>query len=534
MNALVGTVTLAWFFARRDRVRLAVWVSVLGLMPLLTATAFIGLYPTEAGRQELAATIASSPALVALIGPLPSATIGGLTFWRVGTILAVLGGVMAVLTVIRHTRDDEEAGRRELLGATVVGRVAPLAAAVAVTVAAGLSVAALNAAGLVALGEEAAGSVAYGVGIAGVIAVFASVGAVAAQLTHGASTARGIGIGGVAAAYLLRLAGDGGEASGLGWLSWASPLGWYGRLSPFGQERWWVVVLWAGLAAALGGVALGFMARRDIGAGVIQARPGPARAGRTLSSAGGLGWRLQRGPLLAWTVGLGLMGLVFGALGDAVTDLLSENPQLAAMVEALGGSQTFADAFLSAGIGVIALISTAYALRSVLRLRVEEEELRAEPVLATATPRWRWVASHLAFALGGPVIILATAGLMAGAVYGALVGRVAEQAATSLGAALVNLPAVWVLVGLAVVLFGLTPRLTALSWAVLVACLLLGQLGRILQLPDWALDLSPFTHIPLLPAEELRWLPLTILAGTAAGLIGVGVGAFRRRDIQSA
>ena len=39
-------------------------------------------------------------------------------------LLALIAALVSVLTVVRHTRTEEEAGRRELLGATVLGRYA--------------------------------------------------------------------------------------------------------------------------------------------------------------------------------------------------------------------------------------------------------------------------------------------------------------------------------------------------------------------------------------------------------------------------
>lgn len=86
--------------------------------------------------------------------------------------------------------------------------------------------------------------------------------------------------------------------------------------------------------------------------------------------------------------------------------------------------------------------------------------------------------------------------------------------------------------GVATALFGLFPRFTALSWAALVACLLLGQLGEILQLPRWALNLSPFTHIPRLPAPDLELTPLIWLVGIAAAMFAAGLAGFRRRDLD--
>jgi ABC-2 type transport system permease protein len=85
--------------------------------------------------------------------------------------------------------------------------------------------------------------------------------------------------------------------------------------------------------------------------------------------------------------------------------------------------------------------------------------LRAEPVLATSAGRLRWAASHLVFSCAGPAAALAAAGLAAGLAYGSSTGDVGRQLPRVLGGALVQLPAVWVLAGIAVALFGLLPRL---------------------------------------------------------------------------
>jgi ABC-2 type transport system permease protein len=55
----------------------------------------------------------------------------------------ILIAPVSLLFVIRHTRAEEEAGRRELLGSMVVGRVAPLAAALVTVFGANLLIAAI-------------------------------------------------------------------------------------------------------------------------------------------------------------------------------------------------------------------------------------------------------------------------------------------------------------------------------------------------------------------------------------------------------
>ena len=530
MTTLTGTGKLIRLVLRRERLRLSIWIFVLAGVPIITANAFIDLYPDEASRQALAATVISSPALTSMLGPLYDPSIGGLVAWRAGVLGAVFVALMAVLTVIRHTREEEETGRRELLGATVVGRHAQLAAAVIVTILAGILVAALLTAGLTGLGLPLAGSLAFGLGFAGVAATFAGVGAVAAQLTEAASSARGIAVSVVGLMYLLRVAGDaGGEATE--WMSWISPIGWFSRLRPYAEEEWWVVFLWVGMAAVLIGAAVAIAARRDVAAGAFPSRPGPSQASPSLSSPLGLAWRLHRGSVIGWTIGLAVLGMVYGTAGDSIGDMIEGNPQLAEILEQIGGAQGLTDTYFAAVVGIIAIVISAYAIRAVLRLDVEEEAQRAEYVLATATPRRRFAWSHLVFGLVVPVVMLAVSGAMAGATYGAIVGDVGAQVPRVLGAAMAQLPAVWVLTGTTIALYGLAPRRVGFSWGVLVACVLLGQFGQILQLPQWSLNLSPFTHIPVVPSDDIEILPFAILLVVAAGLISAGLVGFRRRDV---
>jgi ABC-2 type transport system permease protein len=100
-----------------------------------------------------------------------------------------------------------------------------------------------------------------------------------------------------------------------------------------------------------------------------------------------------------------------------------------------------------------------------------------------------------------------------------------------LGAALVQLPAVWVLAGIAVALFGLVPRLAAAAWGALVAFLLLTEFGSFLNLSRWVTDLSPFSHVPKLPGGTFTATPLLWLTAIAVALIAVGLAALRRRDL---
>jgi ABC-2 type transport system permease protein len=43
-------------------------------------------------------------------------------------------------------------------------------------------------------------------------------------------------------------------------------------------------------------------------------------------------------------------------------------------------------------------------------------------------------------------------------------------------------------------------------------------------------DLSPYAHVPALPADRLAAGPLLALTAIAASLVAVGLAGYRRRD----
>ena len=327
----------------------------------------------------------------------------------------------------------------------------------------------------------------------------AAVAALTAQLVESARAATGIALSVLGVAYLLRAVGDAGPS----WVSWLSPIGWLQQLRPYADERWWVLGLAMPVIAlvAAGGYALA--ARRDLGAGLLPTRPGPATAASTLRSPFALAWRLQRGLLLGWAAGLAVYGAVIGGVADSVNDLVKDSKGTRDALIRMGGAHGLVDAFIATAMGLLGLAASVYAIQAVLRLRAEESALRAEPLLATRVGRIRWALSHVVFAFGGSAVLLAVAGLAAGVVHGSRTHDLGHQVPRVLGGALVELPAVWVLAGATLVFFGVAPRFAAASWGVLGACLLLGQVGPVLKLAQWAMDPSPFTHIPKIPGGSL-------------------------------
>ncbi|MFF8394337.1 ABC transporter permease [Streptomyces sp. NPDC016172] len=519
---LAGTGILLRFALRRDRLMIPVWVAVNALMVLSMPGTLEGLYGTAAERADLVRQMETNSSLRAMVGPVFGDSLGALTAWRVGIYAGALAAVMSLLVVVRHTRDEEESGRQELVASGMVGRRASLTAALLAAAVANAVLALLVAAGLA--GRGTTGALALGLGIAGVGMVFATMAAIVAQLTESARLARGLTAAVLGTAFVLRAAGDSATDDGSSILTWLSPLGWLENVRPYASERWWVLALLAGAVALQGAVAYALAGRRDLGMSFLPTRPGPA-SGR-LGSAGALAWRLQRGGVLGWSVGFFLAGVVYGGMAEGAADLVGDNAGARRIFERMGGQSGLTDAFLASMVGMLGLIAALYIVASVLRLHGEETSGRAEPVLANAVGRLRWAAGHLVIAFGGAALIMLLAGLGFAVGYG-------KEAGPILGACLVQLPAVWVIGGVAVLLHGVLPRAALAAWGVAGAVLLIGWVGPALDAPQAVLDVSPFGHLPKLPGGSMAWGPVLVLTGVAVLLVAGGLAGLRRRDMTT-
>ncbi|MBA2952843.1 ABC transporter permease [Nocardioides sp. MAH-18] len=513
-------------FLRRDRWMLLWWGLGTMLLYVSQAVSVDDLYATQAEFDRAAASMESNAAFIAMAGPARALnTTGGQVFWQASAFGAIVAGLMSMFLIGRHTRAEEEAGRDELLRATAVGRLAPTTAALLNALLANVLLGVLVAGSLVLYGLASADSVATGVGLTLCGWFFTGTALVAAQLV--ASTRAAYGLAGVviAASYVLRALGDVGN----GVASWLSPIGWYQAMHPFSGLRWWpaLLLLVGTLVVVL--VARWLFDRRDYGAGVFGARPGPARAPASLTGGLGLAWRLQRAPLVSWTAGMFVLGAVYGSMGRDVQDLIGDSEASQEMF--LQGGDDIVQGFYATSMVMLALIVCGFAISSTLRPRSEEDEGRLEVVLATAVPRSRWLAAHVAITVAGTALALLGAGVGLGLAFSLVTGTSDEFWDLSVPL-LQYAPAVLVLSGVARLLYGVSPRAMAAAWLPLVLASVVMLFGDLLSIPQWIQDLSPFEHLALVPAQSVDWAAVLGVAAVAALLSVAGQLAFRRRDVH--
>jgi len=523
-----GTGALLRFGLRRERLPIAGWVLGIEALTLSTVAAFGQLYPDAPARATFARSLASQPAFAVLTGKIFDSSLGGLTAWRVTLLGGVLAALMSIFTVVRRTRADEEAGRTELLVSTAVGRAAPLLAALGCALIGCAAIAVLVAGTLVVRGEQIGGSVALGLTIAGSGALFAGLAAVAAQMFDGARPALGIAGAAVGVSFGIRAVADAG-GDGSAWLRWLSPLGWAEEVRSFAADRFWVIGLMLLTAIALVALALRLLGRRDVGLGLFPTGLGPASG--ALGSPFGLSGRLHRPSAIGWTAALVVFGLVTGSIVDSAKDLFADNRQVTEILAKIGGQGVITGAVLNGLVGMSAVLAGIAAVAAAGRMVTEEQSERGALVLATPVSRKRWQASHLLYVIVIPVVMLAAAGVGCGIMHGIRSGNFGDGFSDSMAAMLGQIPACWVIGAIAALVHAIAPRFWSASWVILVVVVLLAQLGPILQLPQWADNLSPFLHVGMIATAGIPWAAEGILTALAAVLLAVGCVGFARRDL---
>jgi ABC-2 type transport system permease protein len=531
-NSLAGTGKLVRFNLRRDRIKLPAWLFGMFLFVFYYGTALPQLYQTEEDLQVV--TEFTRGAVGAIIsGPgfgLDDPTIESVVASVYGLYFLLLAALMNILLVSRHTRVEEQTGRAELIRSNVVGRHAPVTAALIISVVANVLLALLVAAAMAAADLDTSDALLLGSSIGAVGLVWAGITTLTVQVSAFSRAGSGLAGAALGAAYVIRAAGD-TITEGGSLLSWFSPLAWSQQTRPYADGRWWPLLLSVAFAAVTAAIGYMLSTRRDVGAGLVAPRGGSPTAPAWLRSPLTFAFRLQRAGLIGWGAALIIAAAVYGGLTGPIVDAFEDLPET--MIDVMGGNPSrLLDGYVSTMALSFAIVLAVFVILGLQAARGEETKGRAEPVLATATSRSAWLGGHIAVVAAGVAVLLAVSGLVLGIATAISVGDAAYVWDTT-AAHLVYVPALLVLLGIAVLLFGFVPGAVGATWAVFGFATIIGFFGPIMDLPQWVHNLSPIEHVARLPLEELSWTPLVILTAVAAALIALGLYGFGRRDLDT-
>jgi ABC-2 type transport system permease protein len=518
---------------RDARTRTVAFAYLFLIYAYIQPAGFAHAYPTLTDRLAFARSFAGNDALRLFYGyPYDPVTIGGYSAWRVGGTLAIAAAVFGIFAAVRALRGEEDTGRMELVLAGALTRRTAYLAAMSAIAAGVLLLWLAETVGFVFAGLPTGGSAYLALATASVIPVYVGVGALVSQLAPTRRMALELGNGFVGLSLLLRVVAD--TSSGAGWLRWLTPLGWAEELRPFTQSQQPLVLLLPLAATALLLItAAKIYAGRDIGTGVLPARDSAPPRLRLLSSPLAQGLRSERTTILAWLFSVGGFAFILGAVSTSISSADISASMQREIAKLGGGSITTPSGYMAFVFIFFILVVSLFACAQIAAARHEEADERLETLLALPVSRRGWLGGRLALAAGVSLALALAAGFFSWA--GAASQGSDISLARMLEAGANCMPVTLLFLGIAALLFAVVPRASGgIAYGAVTVAFLWQLTGALLSAPKWALDLTPFAHVGLVPAQPFRAGAAVIMLGVAAASALAAVWFFQRRDLTGA
>lgn len=523
----IGTKELLYLYFRRDRFRLPIWI----LLPVLILIFhIITMISLSAGKDIVSflSEFNEDILISAVHGPIMSLDIVGAALWRAASPITLFLGIGVILTVIKHTRTDEETGRSELIRSFRIGRYANLTATMLIVVLLTLLSSLLLTIPMKMIGGNTKGVFIFGATIFLSGIFYGGIGLLACQLKSSSSGARNIGIVSLGLSLLINTLTN---ISGDTFLKWFSPIAWTRITTPFSGES--ILGLIGCFVISITPIFLTYVlsTKRDIGGAIFMDQTGPAEAKQTFNSPLALAWRTHKGMFKGWLVA---MILVIGAFASVSSSMSGSISSLFAEIAGDNWMEgmTMDLLFLNIMIYIMSIFVGVYGLIAMNNLKKEEIDGRNEIILDKNINRKSYMFSFIIVALLGSAAILIAMGLSGGIVYSVVTNNFGIEFWQILMMGISKIPAVWILIGAFSLFYGFLPKLTDICWAIwgFFSFLEIAWEGGII---DWSLmQLSPFasSHYTI-HVDNLSITLLIRILLVSAILIFLGLVGYQRRDI---
>jgi ABC-2 type transport system permease protein len=515
---------------RDARTRTVAFAYLFLIYAYIQPAGFAHAYSTLADRLAFARSFAGNDALRLFYGyPYDPVTVGGYSAWRVGGTLAIAAAIFGIFAAVRALRGEEDTGRMELVLAGVLTRRTAYLAAMSAIAAGVLLLWLAETVGFVFAGLPTGGSAYLALATASVIPVYVGVGALVSQLAPTRRMALELGNALVGVSLLLRVVAD--TSSGAGWLRWLTPLGWAEELRPFtSSQQPLALLLPLAASALLLTAAAKIYAGRDVGTGVLPARDSASPRLRLLSSPLAEGLRSERGTIIAWLLSVGGFAFILGAVSTSISSADISASMQREIAKLGGGAITTPSGYMAFVFVFFILVVGLFACAQIASARHEEADERLETLLALPVSRRGWLGGRLALAAGAALALALAAGFFSWA--GAASQGSDISLARMLEAGANCMPVTLLFLGIAALLFALVPRASGgIAYGAVTLAFLWQLTGALLSAPKWALELTPFAHVGLVPAQPFRAGAAVIMLAIAAAAALAAVWLFQRRDL---
>lgn len=512
---------------------LTAWILPLWLLLGVFPPAYQSYYPTLESRQEMIDGLISNAGTTAIYGRISEpGTIGQMTTWEMGSWLGLLGSVMTVLLIVSLHRQTEHNGIGELQRSAGIRATTPAMAAILSTVVVSFILGA--GATIILLAEQAIveeltvpGGIAFGVSI--MLVTLGS--ALLAQLVllgvRDSAAFTRVGLVTIGLAFTVRVVSD---VERIDWLNWLSPLGWRELIDAYDADNFAT----AGILALVCLVAIASILiaenRRSFQNPLIHL---PRRANtrtRPIHGPLGLRWSQSGGAVLTWIIVVVAISTFLLSISGSIQELVAgEGATGEVFRDLLGGTAAY-ELFISYITQIVALLIAAAGLGLVATQVSEENAGTVDLQRATGIRRWSPLGATTALA-GGAVLLMVVA-LHAGGALGLYTQDSTQSVdyTTLAWATWSQLGPTLLFTGLAVALVGLRPTWMPIAWLALGFSGVTSLMGEILQLPQWVIDASPFSHTQV--GANADWWTIAAMVGLGSVFTVIGLVGARSREIR--
>ena len=231
-----------------------------------------------------------------------------------------------------------------------------------------------------------------------------------------------------------------------------------------------------------------------------------------------------------WLVGVGFFALVIGVISTSISSAgLSTGIQR--QLHKIGAvTITSPSGYIGFTFLFFVLAISLFICSQVSSARAEEADQQLETLFALPVSRRGWLAGRLLLATSAAGHALLAAGALV------WMGAAAQNAGVSLPRMLEAgancLPTALLFLGLGALAFATLPRAsTAIAYGLVALAFVWQLFGGVLGAPHWLLDLSPFQHVGLVPAQPFRAAAAVIMLGIAVSSALAATWIFQRRDL---
>jgi ABC-2 type transport system permease protein len=502
-----------------------------GVVVFASIYGYRSAYPTLAGRMRLAMTFSHDAGIAAVFGPARVLeTVSGFVAFRTLGVIPLIVGIWATLTATKALRGNEESGRWEILVSSPITRGNATLATIrglygSITITLLISSILIAVAARISHDFPIRSSLFFSLSLIAAGYFFASVGALASQLTALRKSASAIAGTVIGLSFLVRAIAD--SSTTFNWVHWLSPLGWVTESAPLTHPQWWGLLLLLIGTLICTAAAVSISGKRDLHSSLFVERKSRTVNFR-VTSVSRLWVALHCGNILSWIIGLFFMAFAFGLVAHGAS-------------KAFSGSSTIQNTFAKLGIvrsnnfffGIIFLLLAAglmFASNSfAAALREQESNGYLDHILVSPLPRTLLMVSRLLVSTVSLVLMGISAGI--GAFIGSSISKGELSFHDAIFAGLNLVPSALVMFGISIAIFGIHPRASILAGQSLLAwSFLLELIGSTIKLNHWILDTSLLHHMAFAPAVPPNWPKNTLLLIVSFILLGIGSFAFNNRD----